>query len=179
MGFLVGGVAVKAARPGRPCAGKMRVYTLFAVEPVESTCVCTSLRMATRSVNRLYDQALAQAGLRVTGYSIMSRLAEEGPMSVGELADRLAMERTTCTREVTPLVDAGLVESTAGADRRRRVLRLTDLGVRKRSEAYPLWERVQRMVADEFGDADVVDLLARLRRLRKSSDRLSDTSTHA
>jgi DNA-binding MarR family transcriptional regulator len=136
--------------------------------------VCTSLRMATRSVNRLYDRALSQVGLRVTGYSIMSRLAEDGPLSISELAGRLAMERTTCTREVAPLVESGLVESTVGSDRRRRLLRLTRLGARKRAEAYPLWERVQRMVADEFGDADVADLLVRLHRLRESSDRLSD-----
>ena len=130
--------------------------------------------MATRSVNRLYDRALSQVGLRVTGYSIMSRLAEDGPLSISELAGRLAMERTTCTREVAPLVESGLVESTVGSDRRRRLLRLTSLGARKRAEAYPLWERVQRMVADEFGDADVADLLVRLHRLRESSDRLSD-----
>jgi DNA-binding MarR family transcriptional regulator len=134
--------------------------------------VCSSLRMATRSVNRLYDRALSPAGLRVTGYSILSRLAEEGPLSVGELAGRLALERTTCTREVAPLVDAGLVEDVAGADRRRRLLRLTGLGRRKRAEAYPLWERVQRMVGDEFGDAEVADLIGRLGRLRESSDRM-------
>jgi DNA-binding MarR family transcriptional regulator len=143
------------------------------VKPVESDCVCSSLRMATRSVNRLYDRALSPAGLRVTGFSILSRLAEDGPLSVGELAGRLAMERTTCTREVAPLVDAGLVEDATGPDRRRRLLRLTGPGERKRAEAYPLWERVQRMVGDEFGDAEVADLLARLRRLRDSSDRLS------
>jgi DNA-binding MarR family transcriptional regulator len=136
--------------------------------------VCTSLRMATRSVNRLYDRALSRVGLRVTGYSIMSRLAEEGPLSISELAGRLAMERTTCTREVAPLVGSGLVESTVGSDRRRRLLRLTSLGARKRAEAYPLWERVQRMVADELGGADVSDLLVRLRRLREGSDRLSN-----
>jgi DNA-binding MarR family transcriptional regulator len=129
--------------------------------------------MATRSVNRLYDRALAPAGLRVTGYSILSRLAEAGPLPIGELARRLAMERTTCTREVAPLVAAGLVETTAGSDRRRRLLRLTGSGQRKRVEAYPLWERVQEMVADEFGDANVADLLMRLNRLRESSDRLS------
>jgi DNA-binding MarR family transcriptional regulator len=129
--------------------------------------------MATRSVNRLYDRALSPVGLRVTGYSIMSRLAEEGPLSINELAGRLAMDRTTCTREVAPLVESGLVESTVGSDRRRRLLRLTSLGARKRSEAHPLWERVQRTVADEFGDAHVADLLARLRRLRQSSERLS------
>ena len=136
--------------------------------------MCTSLRMVTRSVNRLYDRSLSQVGLRVTGYSIMSRLAEEGPLSISELAGRLAMERTTCTREVAPLVDSGLVEITVGTDRRRRLLRLTNLGATKRSEAYSLWDRVQRTVADEFGDADIADLLGRLRRLRESSDRLSD-----
>lgn len=129
--------------------------------------------MATRSVNRLYDRALSPAGLRVTGYSILSRLDEEGPQSIGKLAERLGMERTTCTREVAPLVEAGLVEGMTGSDRRRRLMRLTSSGVRKRAEAYPLWERVQRMVADEFGDANVADLLVRLTRLRDSSDRLS------
>lgn len=135
--------------------------------------MCTSLRMATRSINRLYDRALADVGLRVTGYSILSRLAEEGPLSISELAGRLAMERTTCTREVAPLVDAGLVQVTVGTDRRRRLLRLTELGARKRAEAYPLWERVQRTIADEFGDTETADLIGRLRRLRLSSDRLS------
>jgi DNA-binding MarR family transcriptional regulator len=135
--------------------------------------VCSSLRMATRSVNRLYDRALSAAGLRVTGYSILSRLDDEGPLSIGRLAERLGMERTTCTREVAPLIAAGLVEGVVGSDRRRRLMRLTSLGVRKRAEAYPLWEQVQRMVADEFGQADVADLLVRLTRLREGSDRLS------
>ena len=57
-------------------------------------------------------------------------------------------------------MESGLVEPTVGSDRRRRVLRLTSLGTRKHAEAYPLWEEVQRMVADELGDADVADLLA-------------------
>jgi DNA-binding MarR family transcriptional regulator len=148
------------------------IYTLL-VEPVESSCVCTSLRMATRSVNRLYDHALSEVGMRVTGYSILSRLTEEGPLSISQLAGRLAMERTTCTREVAPLLEAGLVEMTIGSDRRVRILRLTESGARKRAEAYPLWERVQRTLADDFGHTDITALLERLRRLQASSSRLS------
>ena len=135
--------------------------------------MCTSLRMATRSVNRLYDHALAKVGMRVTGYSILSRLAEEGPLSISRLAGRLAMERTTCTREVAPLLDAGLVDMTTGSDRRVRMLRLTESGARKRTEAHPLWEEVQRRLADDFGDTDITALLERLRRLQASSNRLS------
>jgi DNA-binding MarR family transcriptional regulator len=139
-------------------------------------CVCTALRMATRSVARLYDRALSQAGLRVTGYSILSRLAE-GPLSVGELAGRLAMERTTCTREVAPLVRSGLVEATTGSDRRRRLLRLTEPGQRKLAEGRPVWEQVQHRVAAEFGDGDLRDLLARLHQLLESSERLREGVT--
>jgi DNA-binding MarR family transcriptional regulator len=129
--------------------------------------------MVTRSVNRLYDHALSEVGVRVTGYSVLSRLAEEGPLSISQLAGRLAMERTTCTREVAPLLDAGLVEMTTGSDRRVRILRLTESGARTRAAAYPLWEGVQRRLADDFGDTDIAALLERLRRLRASSDRLS------
>jgi DNA-binding MarR family transcriptional regulator len=135
-------------------------------------CVCTALRMATRSVARLYDRALSQAGLRVTAYSILSRLAAEGPLSVGELAGRLAMEHTTCTREVAPLVRSGLVEAAPGSDRRRRLLRLTGPGLRKLAEGRPAWEQVQQRVAAEFGDGDLRDLLARLDQLLESSERL-------
>lgn len=134
--------------------------------------MCTSLRMATRSVNRLYDRAMSEAGLRITGYSILCRLAE-GPLSVGELAGRLAMERTTCTREVAPLVRAGLVEAGAGTDRRRRVLRLTSLGEKKRADAYPIWQRVQQQLAAAFGGAEIQDLLIQLRRLTGGSERLA------
>ena len=139
--------------------------------------MCTSLRMATRSVSRLYDRALSHVGLRVTGYSILSRLAAEGPMPVGDLARRLAMERTTCTREVAPLIRSGLVEAAAGPDRRQRILRLTSLGEQKRADAYPIWERVQQEVAAEFGGAEVQELLIRLRRLTGGSERLAGIQT--
>jgi len=68
---------------------------IATVEPVESPCVCATLRMATRAVARVYDGALEPHGLRTTQYSILSRLAVEGPAPVGRLAARLIaiMER--------------------------------------------------------------------------------------
>lgn len=143
------------------------------MSPVETTCVCTTLRMAARSVSRLYDRALSPAGLRATGFAILSVLAAEGPLPVNGLAGNLAMDRTTCTREVAPLVREGLVEIAPGPDRRQRILRLTALGERKLSRANIAWEQVQQSVADEFGDASVHDLLASLRRLLANSERLN------
>lgn len=140
--------------------------------PVETACVCTTLRMASRSISRLYDRVLSEAGVRASSHAILSVLAAEEPVSIGELAGRLTMDRTTCTREVAPLVRSGLVEITVGSDRRRRVVQLTRLGERKRSEARSRWERAQQMLVAEVGAEDVQDLLARLRRLLASTEQL-------
>lgn len=135
--------------------------------------MCTTLRMTTRSVSRLYDRQLSRAGLRATDFAILSVLAREGPIPVSGLAARLAMDRTTCTREVTPLVSEGLVEITTGSDRRHRLVRLTSLGRRKHSGAREAWEQAQQAVMGELGGADIHDLLMGLRRLLASSERLN------
>jgi DNA-binding MarR family transcriptional regulator len=135
--------------------------------------VCTALRMATRSVDRLYDRAFSEAELRVTSYSILARLATDGPLSIGQLAERLAMDRTTCSREVTPMVTSGLVDVTIGFDRRCRVLRLTAFGEQGLKNGRLAWARVQEIVADEFGEAATLDLINSLRRLLQASERLN------
>jgi DNA-binding MarR family transcriptional regulator len=167
--------AYEARRYGHATAltRSIRVNTLTSdAGPVETTCICTTLRMASRSTSRLYESVLSGAGLRASSFAILSVLAAEEPLPIGDLAGRLTMDRTTCTRELAPLVSSGLVEITVGSDRRRRLVQLTSLGKRKRLEARSRWERVQQMLAAEFGDEDVHDLLARLRRLLASSEQL-------
>src|SRR3954447_8580003 len=108
--------------------------------------------MATRLVTRHYDRALAPAGITTNGYSILARLKFEGPLALGALAARLAVDRTTLSREIGPLVAAGLVESAADAgDRRRRLLALSDEGAARLRAARPLWEQAQAEFAAGFG----------------------------
>jgi DNA-binding MarR family transcriptional regulator len=135
------------------------------VEPVESPCVCATLRMATRAVARVYDRALEPHGLRTTQYSILARLEVEGPASVGHLAARLAMDRTTLAREAAPLVRAGLVAAEPGEDRRRRVLALTPAGLGRLESARPAWRDAQRQVRVELGYDRVQGVLDELRAL--------------
>ena len=67
--------------------------------------------MATRLVTRHYDRALAPVGLSTNGYSILARLGRLGPLPLGALAARLGIDRSTLSREIAPLVAAGLVEA--------------------------------------------------------------------
>jgi len=108
--------------------------------------------MATRLVTRHYDRTLAPAGITTNGYSILARLKFDGPLALGELAARLALDRTTLSRDIAPLVAAGLVDSSADeSDRRRRLLALSDEGAARLRAARPLWERAQAEFTAEFG----------------------------
>jgi DNA-binding MarR family transcriptional regulator len=114
--------------------------------------VCTSLRMATRVVVRHYDKALAPAGLKTSAYSILSRLDREGAQTIGSLAAGLAMDRTTLSREIAPLVQRALVDVRAGErDRRQKVLGLSGAGRARLKRARPLWSQAQADLADLFG----------------------------
>jgi len=133
------------------------------MEPAELRCLCATSRMATRVLTRRYDEALRPYGLRTTQYSVLARLADEGPMTVGRLAGRLATERTTLSRELGPLGRRGLIEVAAGDDRRRRVVSLTPAGSEALDGARPAWTAVQAETRNALGDDTADRLLADLR----------------
>ena len=146
----------------------MRAYTPISVEagPAPSLCVCASLRMATRLVSRHYDRALAPVGISTNEYSILVRLGTYGPRPLGSLAALLGMDRSTLSREIAPLVEAGLIDATADAtDRRRRVLTVTAEGKHRVDQARPLWEQAQADLAAGFGDDRTSALLGELNAL--------------
>jgi DNA-binding MarR family transcriptional regulator len=82
------------------------------------------------------------------------------------------MDRTTCSRELEPLVQTGLIEIQVGKDRRQRVVRLLPKGARKLAKGRPYWEAVQKRVASTFGSENTHELLRQLRDLLNESARL-------
>jgi DNA-binding MarR family transcriptional regulator len=108
--------------------------------------------MATRVVARHYDRALASTGLTTNAYSLLSRLEREGAQTIGSLAAGLAMDRTTLSRELAPLVERGLVDARPGEnDRRQRVVAVTKSGGRLVKRARPLWAKAQEELTATFG----------------------------
>ncbi|MFL6672948.1 MAG: MarR family winged helix-turn-helix transcriptional regulator [Massilia sp.] len=93
-------------------------------------------------MSRLYDQHLAPAGLKTTQYSVLANAAREA-LPVAELAERLGTERTTLTRNLKPLTDAGWIELLPGADSRQRIVTITAAGQAKLKAAYPFWRAAQ------------------------------------
>jgi len=124
------------------------------MDPRDEPCVCMTLRAATRSVTAAYDRAFRPRGLTTTQFATLCKIYNAGDVEHSALADLLEMDRTTLTRTLAPLKRMGLVEETRGADRRRRVFRLTAAGEEKRSECMPLWDETQTRAMSRLDAAD-------------------------
>ena len=135
-----------------------------------SGCTCFQLRKLTRRITQHYDARLAPAGLRVTQYSLLANL-RGGPVPMSALAARLEMDRTTLTRSLKPLAEAGLVEVAPGEDARSRIVSITGRGREAWSQARDLWRRAQDEVNRALGPDHVAALHAAL---EESLVRLND-----
>lgn len=133
-------------------------------------CTNAKLRQFMRRVAQHYDTELSQAGLKTTQYSLLSHVEKLGPIRPVDLAASMKMEASTLTRNLKPLVDAGWVTVTAGADARSRLVTLTDAGRTKRAEAKRQWRKAQNGINDLLGMGNVAALHALI---DQSMDKLS------
>jgi len=138
--------------------------------PAISGCTCHRLRQLTRRLTQHYDACLAPVGLRVTQYSLLATLCRSGPATMSRLATLMEMDRTTLTRDLKPLGDAGLVDVAAGEDARERIVSATERGRRTWRAARENWRSAQDEVNRALGPEQVAALhelldgsLARLR----------------
>lgn len=137
-------------------------------------CTCSALRMAARRLSQSYDAALAPEALSVSQYAVLSNLAKmQGatPPTVGDLAETLALDRTTLTHNLRPLERDGLVTLIADAvDRRLRRVALTAEGRAKRERCLPLWREAQARFDEGFGVEPSRALRASLVAIARQSD---------
>ena len=126
-------------------------------------CVCFNLRKTARAVTQTYDDLLRPAGLRTTQFSLLAVLASHGPLTIRALADRMVMDRTTLSRNLKLVEAQGLVSVATGpADRRTRIVDLTESGLAALARALPLWQRAQSHMVGRLGESGWRQLRAAL-----------------
>lgn len=118
--------------------------------PPPGPCTCFRMRKLARLLSLHYDRALAPVGINVNQYSILRR-AGRVTQSLGELACELGMDRTTLSRDLSPLLASGWIELVSGEDARRRHVRVTTAGKRLVAKAEPLWRRAQDGIEGGLG----------------------------
>ena len=131
-----------------------------AVKP--QGCTNLKLRQLMRRVAQLYDAEVGKTGLRGTQYSLLSYVVKLGPVRPVDLAREMKVDASTLTRNLRPLIAAGLLVQEAGPDARSRHVRATDAGRDKRVEAQRRWRVAQESLNQRLGVQRVAALHALL-----------------
>jgi DNA-binding MarR family transcriptional regulator len=135
-----------------------------------SECAYANLKLLSRVVGTLYDEALRPVGLRASQLALMWAIAALEPVELGELGRVTLTDQTTLSRTVEKLRRARLVTVRTGSDRRVRVVSLSNAGWVRFRDAMPLWEAAQARARKLLPLDGVRDLA---RRVRKASRKLA------
>jgi DNA-binding MarR family transcriptional regulator len=146
----------------------MAQKTLDAYRRRGFDCLCGNLRMASRAVASIYDAHLAPCGLTSNQLALLWPIVALEPMPMSEIARAVVMDKTTVSRNVAGLVDAGLAEVRTGEDGRHRLVSTTARGRHAFAAAMPAWEAAQAEIARVFGRANFTSLVKETRKLAKT-----------
>ena len=108
------------------------------------------LRKATRAVARVYDNALAPAGLTTAQFALLRSVDRAGEAALSRLAETLVMDRTSLYRALAPLEARGWVTVAPGHGK-TRIATLTDAGRAAMAGAQADWNAVQGQIVGSMG----------------------------
>ena len=134
---------------------------LNAARVMAADCLCFRARRVSRALTRMYDDALRPLGIQATQLTLLNAVAMCGGegATMALLANVLAMDGTTLSRNLRPLEKAGLIRiERLPADRRVRLALLTPAGERLVAEALPLWRDAHARVVSALGTDAALDL---------------------
>lgn len=133
---------------------------------VRNACLCLHLQQAARAVGRRFDAALRPLGLTNGQFSLLMSLNRPEPPTIGSISALLAMDRTTLTANLKPLVRRGLAAVAVDeADKRSRRLVLTPAGCDLLAAALPVWRETHAAIEDAMGTPGAERLREDLRAL--------------
>ncbi len=137
-------------------------------------CVCHNLRRSSRAVTRLYDEALAPTGLHANQMAILVSTALADRPTISGLAQEMAMDPSTLSRNLRPLKRDGLIKVKARPKQRHKELALTAKGVKRLKEALPLWTKVQIQLVQQMKPGQWEEVVATLTNLAPDADAIAE-----
>jgi DNA-binding MarR family transcriptional regulator len=101
-------------------------------------------------LTHIYDAALATVGLKITQLTLLRGLDRLGSGTYNDIAEELCLDKTTISRNIKLLIDAGWVQVSVEEDARYKVASLSPAGVRMLKDAEPHWRAAQSKVEKEL-----------------------------
>jgi len=106
-------------------------------------CYLHRIRLLSRTITNIYDNALKPMDLKVTQMNMLGVVTKLGPISPGDMSQKLGMDKSTLSRNVERLIDYGWLELLPGDDGRSHQLRITEKGRGIMNRASKYWRQAQ------------------------------------
>lgn len=122
-------------------------------QDIANECMAFSVRRVTRLVSGFYDSYMSAVNLRHTQFTLLVAMRVLNGSTVNELAGALLIDRTTLTRNLSLLEEAGFVAKSPGEDRRTRIYTITEKGNKKLDHGVVLWAEAQSALKSKLGNS--------------------------
>ncbi len=114
-----------------------------AAKTIAAECLAVRVRLINRTITAIYDDALRPLGLTAGQLNILVIIANRGPISPGEIARRLNMEKSTVSRNLARMRKNGWITVTAADSGHKQRLTLNGRGKALLERSVPAWEGAQ------------------------------------
>ena len=140
---------------------------IAAMQDDFSQCLVLNTRMAARAITRRADRRLRPFGVTAAQFTILTSLQSRPGLSVTEMAESIAMDRTTLSRNLDLLETKGVVVSTHPSGVNGRVCVLTDAGRDLVQQMLPVWRASQSELREMLVRPDFAVVITALQQLTR------------
>ena len=122
-----------------------------AARAIAGKCLAMRSRRLGRLITRMYEEALRPTGMTTAQLNILVAVTIQEPTRSSDVARLLGLEKSTLSRNLARMVEAGWVRTTEDTDGRALLLETTPAGLRLLEKAYPAWQRAQEATRKKLG----------------------------
>ena len=106
-------------------------------------CFLHRIRLLSRTITSIFDEALKPMDLKVTQMNMLGVVTQLGPITPGDMCQKLSMEKSTLSRNVDRLIEYGWLELIPGDNSRSHQLKATMKGKEILKRASKYWKQAQ------------------------------------
>ena len=129
-------------------------------------CIADKLRLLSRVITKLYDDAFRPLGMTTSQMNILVVITKFGTASPGRVGDWLHMEKSTLSRNVDRMRKHGWLGIIPGKHGRSHQLKLTAKGMEILEQGLPLWKQAQKKAQSVIGNRGIEEMMRMGNRVR-------------
>lgn len=131
-------------------------------------CVAVRLRLLTRAVTKIYNQALRPYGLTISQMNILVAVSYLGQAKQQDICKALHLDKSTLSRDLARMRERGWISESPGDDGRSSLLQVTAIGGKLLQKAIPAWRQAQHQATALLGEREIAAFGRAAKTLRSS-----------